>query len=557
MSRLLKMKEWYGGVCSGGSVQTSMYELFDVNPWPHQVRGVQQVLDLLPSKQAICLTSPTGGGKTQMMIALVRWANQQRPPWPVALYSNRNLLLEQTGSRLTDHGIDFGMRSAYFSEQLALLRDVQLCSIQTEQSQVLARNNRELHKAKLVIVDEAHLMKVGGSEEIFRRHLADGAKLVGVTATPLSLGHLYDGLVVAGTNSELRECGALVPALMFAPDELDTSKIKRTVTGEYNLADIRRSVWTWAIVGRVIQHYNRYNPDGRPAIGFAPGVPESIGCAKEFYANGIPAAHIDGDEVWVDGEYHKSSREVRHQVIKRWKDGDIRIVWNRFVLREGLDFPWLYHLILATPVGSLMSYIQLVGRVLRKSAETPDTVIVQDHGGSAWRHGSPNTDWDWANWWDLPMRVVTDGRIDRLREKKEREPITCPRCGLVRRSGNSCPPPPFGCGYEHHRKSRMILQRDGTLREVHGDIVRARHRRSPPGVQQLWDALYFPSSKSKSTHASTFLQLEARFFLEHNFYPPRTLANMPEDGSIDWYRKARDVPKDRLCRRSMAEASIG
>jgi len=520
--------------------------LFDRDPWEHQLKGVSETIERMQRvEEPIVLTSPTGGGKTAMMIALIRWADENR--WPVVLYTNRNLLLEQTMGELDRAVIDYGVRAAEYRERLALLRDVQLCSIQTEMSQVYRKEARQLHVAKLAIFDEAHLMKTGGAERIINDHLLSGAKVVGVTATPLSLSHLYKHLIIAGRNSELRKCGALVPAYLYAPDELDCSQIKRTVTGEFNLAEVRKKVWTQAIIARVYDKWKHYNPDARPAIGFGPGVEESIWLAKQFHQRGIRAAHIDGNDLWVDGEYYKSDREARRQVVAEWAVGDIPICWNRFVLREGLDFPWLHHLILATPIGSLLSYIQTVGRVLRRSEETPDSVIVTDHGGNYWRHGSPNADQDWAATFNMPTRVVTDIRLEKMREKKDEnpEPITCPKCGLVRRAGKQCPNPPLGCGFEHHKRLRMVLQRDGELKEVTGEILRPRRRAQWDNTQRLWDSMYFPSSRSKSRHASTFKQLEARFFLDHHYYPPRTLKNMPKR-ETDWYRKAKDVARGDL-----------
>jgi len=529
-------------------------ELFDREPWPHQRYGVSQVIDSIRSNnEPVCLTSPTGGGKTQIMIALLRWARDHG--MRACLYTNRNLLLEQTGRVLDAHDINYGVRAAAFPKQFATMRDVQLCSIQTEISQVINKGSRNLHDAQVVLIDEAHLMKTGGSEQIINRHVFGSGKVIGVTATPMGISHIYPNLIVAGRNSELRKCGSLVPARVFAPDEFDTSKVKRTLTGEFNLNDIRKKVWTPAIIGRVFDKWKEYNPDAKPSIGFAPGVQESVWFAEQFTARGVRSAHIDGNDVWIDGEFYASDPEARRQIFDEWRNGLILgPVWNRFVLREGIDAPFLHHLILATPIGSLLSYVQIVGRVLRKSEETPDYVVITDHGGSWWRHGSPNEDWPWEEFYNLSVYNVSSMRENRLREEKATnpEPITCPNCGLVRRSGPSCPPEPIGCGFTHHRKSRMVLQHNGELKEVTGEIFRPRRRRQTPEAQRIWDDMYFPSSRSKSNRAMTFLQIEANFFRETGYYPPRDLKNMPLQ-EIDWIRKARDVPYHRL-RREMETA---
>ena len=54
-------------------------------------------------------------------------------------------------------------------------------------------------------------------------------------------------------------------------------------------------------------------------------------------------AHIDGEECWVQGEWHHNNFRVRQQILEGSKDGTIQVLCNRFVLREGVDAPWLAH----------------------------------------------------------------------------------------------------------------------------------------------------------------------------------------------------------------------
>jgi superfamily II DNA or RNA helicase len=311
--------------------------------WPHQE---QAELDLgtlsISGSKSILVASPTGAGKTLLQQRQIERATESYRR--VAHYSNRRWLLKQTSDVLTQHGITHGIRMA--GEDPLLDEDVQLCSVQTELHRVYKNKKWSLHNANLAIVDEAHLHGTGTSHRIISDHQEAGATVVGYTATPLGLGHLYDDLVVAGVNSELRQCKAHLPCYVFSCGELDTSKIKRQKSGEFSIREIRKSVWTTKIFGHVIRHHNRLNPDLKPAIGFAPGVAESMWLADQYCKSGIRAAHIDGQDCWMDGEAYKSNQDARNEIVRQWKNGDIKIVWNRFVMREGLDFPWLYHLIL-------------------------------------------------------------------------------------------------------------------------------------------------------------------------------------------------------------------
>src|SRR5690606_27352508 len=95
--------------------------------------------------------------------------------------------------------------------------------------------------------------------------------------------------------------------------------------------------------------------------------------------------------------------DIKGQLV----DGRIHGISCRFKLREGVDIPEVYYCILATPIGSLASYVQTVGRALRRSDITPSQICIADHGGNYLRHGSPNVDRPWREWWNLPEHVIS------------------------------------------------------------------------------------------------------------------------------------------------------
>ena len=247
----------------------------------------------------------------------------------------------------------------------------------------MRRKITHLHDAQLVIVDEAHMQKGKMADAILTEHRQAAANIVLVTATPIDLG-LVAGvepkLVVAGKTSELRRRGALVPARHFGPDEPDTRKVRKQVW-EYTENDVRKIMMVQGIFGRVLTEFRRLNPDQRSTILSAPGVQESIWFAQQLTAAGVRSAHIDGKDCWIDGEFHRSDMDGRQQILDGSKDGSIKVVCNRFVLREGIDAPWLAHAIFATIFGSLQSYVQSGGRLLRAFPGL-ESVTIQDHGGN-------------------------------------------------------------------------------------------------------------------------------------------------------------------------------
>lgn len=611
------------GSPNGGGID-QLFGGFTPRPW--QTRAVLAAIQRLSRQDSepFVVGGPTGSGKSLTMTALLRWCVQNGGR--AALYSNRRLLTNQLITGLQSHGLKIGVRAADFDGHEDASAPIQICSLQTEMSRVFKRRKKAvedgeseerarlmypLEQVDLVLIDEVHMQAAASAEAVIAEYRENGAKVVGFTATPTDLSHIFSELIEAGTVKECLAHKALVPAHVYSCEELDTRHIKPQATGEYSIKEIEKKIWTPQIFGYVWHHWRRLNPHGRQTLGFAPGVSHSVWFAElfsdpanypqkaewlarqreslqwsdamceEFMRHGVRAAHIDGADVWVDGKRFKTTPQARADVMGEWKDGKISVVWNRFVLREAIDMPSLYHLILACPIGSVVSYVQVVGRVMRWSKETPDAVLITDHGGNAWRHGSPNEDRDWSKFWHLPSSAMTDERMESMRNKSKPEPITCPRCRAVRRSGTKC----WKCGYEHQKSSRLVLEVSGELREFMGSTLRPHNVQKRSNTQKLWDDIYFqayqahrklearvaklevevqanpglrPTLESsrellatKLSRAQTFRQAYARFFLDHHYYPPKDLANMPRD-PLDWYRKIRDLERSNV--RTQAEA---
>jgi superfamily II DNA or RNA helicase len=510
--------------------------------WPHQERAIAEILQAVDSGyRNILVTSPTGGGKSRIILEQIKLAG-----YGVSLYTDRRMLLRQLSADLDREGIDYGIRAA--GHESALLRPIQLSMMQTEGSRSLD-GNREVHPSGLVIVDEAHKMAGSTMMALDEEHLRLKPKRVkiGTTATPLGIGHFYDKLIVAGTNTELRQCGALVPAKHYGPDEPDTKWIGTVAVdgGECGIVNAKRTAFAHRVFGRVLEHIPIYNPELKAMLLFAPGVEQSKWFAQELTKHGIPSAHIDGSEIWVDGEVLDPTDENRKMIADRSKDGDIKCVCNRFVMREGINWPWLYHGIFATVFGSLTSYLQAGGRLLRNDPSLPGHVVISDHGGNWHRHGSLNADREWELEYD--DRIVQGIRKERIQNKEEPEPIVCPKCHACRLSGATC----RECGYRHVGRVRSVLQKDGSLKEMRGDIYREPRRIAKSDrVKEDWinRVRGIRHSKKETVVGMTFAQAEVSFARDHNWqYPPRGLPEMPLNPA-DWFRPIQSVPKERLSR---------
>ena len=400
------------------------------------------------------------------------------------------------------------------------------------------------------LVHNCHIQTGERAVELFNAHIEQGANIVGATATPLGLKDIYDHLITGVTMQELRECGALVPAIHYAADEPDLKAWKKlrknmsTAEGQDPTARQQgEMMMTPTIFGRVWEWFERLN-QGRPTILFGPSVDGSIWFAEQFTKKGIKAAHIDGDDIWYGGKWYKSDPGARKDMKEAHKDGRLKIVTNRYVMREGVDWPWISHIILAFVAGSLQTYLQTCGRGLRAYPNKPNCII-QGHGGEWWRHGSVNSDRHWRL--EDTDQISYNQRADGVREGKIDRPFRCPKCGRVWAMGRECKPAWGGCGFELPpgiKVSRPVIGTDGELREMVGEPLQPHRVSTNPKGPDIWKRMYYRSITEKGSRS--FRAAMALFAMENNWqYPDKKWPMMPTN-PYDVDRLVADVPREYL-----------
>jgi len=466
-------------------------------PRPHQQKSHDEVWKKIDEKQsAIAFASPCGSGKTVSMAMDLLEAS--RRGWRASLYTHRKMLFDQTCEAMEQFGVSFSKRAAGFQPDLD--QPIQIHMLQTEVARsIKATNDWGIHQANLWLIDEAHGMQSKAMHQIVSELKEIGGHGIGYTATPVGLAGMFDELVTCSSYSELINAGYLLPCHTYAPNEISTDGMSLNSTGEFSPDDLADRVKVPVIFGYVYEHWMKYNPEALPTILFAPNIKASMWFVDMFLSHGVSAAHIDGKYIYYgekteDGEKKlvDSTPENRETLREQSESGQIKVVSNRFVLREGISWNHLYHAILATVFGSLSSFIQAAGRILR-SYKGLDHVVLQCHGGSPWRHGLVDQDREWEI--GDTNKIIRDRITRSLKQGEETylEPMNCIKCGRSYRAGESCP----NCGAFTSKRSRAVIQLDGTLERVWGNRIEPKPEKS--AARKEWDRMYFSTAKAKNS----------------------------------------------------------
>lgn len=424
----------------------------------------------------------------------------------------------------TEHTFDTEAGAETFAERQAKVR--------------LSRWLDSFPEFERVHVDEVHGLTGPTFRALFDMLHARGAHIYGYSATMSDVADVIDDLYVVTTKKHLINLGIVKPQITFGcgqPDIRLLEKLRRDDKGEYLASDLDKVVKPEVIFGRVISEYRRLT-NGSAFFLNAHSVKASIWWAQMLSAKNIPTAHIDGDDVWVDGKFFKSDSAARDAVFARCdpNGGDLKGISNRFVLREGVDCPHIGHIILTAPIGTWKTLEQVRGRARAK--EFPYS-ICQDHSGSTLEHPAFDSDEAWD--WDQPGGLREKIRRKGLTDDTIPEPIVCPKCMCERQIGDTCP----FCGFRYAKLCRYVIQTNGSLQLIDGKTFRPRKIVRKPNQDKAWERAYWSTVKNGSRTAE---QAYAYYAYNNNWnWLPRDLPLMPVRDA-DWFVPLHTVPMNRL-----------
>lgn len=427
---------------SGITVRRESCGAWMIDLWPHQeVLKAKYYNELKYGYKHVLIQAATGFGKTAVATSIIRDLHTRGDV--CAFVVPRKALIIQMAASLKDAGIDYGfVASGYPSHPY---KRAYICSALT------LVNKLDSIKPKYVFIDEAHIGAVAVNN-IIEHYKALGAYIVLLSATPKrldgkGLGMWAQRMVCGNSTRWLIDNGYLSDYKLYAPSSPDLTGVK-TSMGDYvknQLSAVMEA--DNVLIGDAIEHYKKLCGGKRAAV-FCTSVRHSEQVAKAFTEAGIPAAHMDGETPDVE----------RASIIKRFADGDIKVICNVEILTTGFDLAMhagrdvtVEAIIMLRPTQSLALYLQIIGRGLRRK---PEPCIILDHAGNTMRHGLPCEDREWT---------LEDSKKGKRGEMEQAIRVReCHSCYMPHKPAPRCP----NCGFIYEVAGREITQIAGELREI-------------------------------------------------------------------------------------------
>lgn len=413
---------------------------------PYQIDLIDRTREALRVSPNVLMQSPTGSGKTAMLVHMMKTAASRGKRSFFCVHQNE--LLSQTSKALWHQQLTHGVIA---SGRVQSNQPVQIASVQT-----LVRRTDKYAPPDLIIIDEAHR----AAADTYRRVIDayPGARVIGLTATPertdgKGLNDIFQDIIEGPTIRQLIDAGYLCDYEIFAPSVgVDLSGVGK-LAGDYNKKQAAEAVDKATITGDAVDHYRKL-ANGKRCVVMCVTIEHAKHVAAQYNVAGIPAACIEGG----------MSNSERDDVLQRFGTGALKVVTNVQLLVEGVDIPSIEVVQWLRPTQSLIVWMQGNGRGFRPS-DGKERLIILDHVGNTERHGLPDEDRLWS----------LDGKKGRQKREGEAEKgfavQQCKSCFSVFRPGvTACPT----CGAEVELRTRKIEEVDGELSKVDLAAERAK-----------------------------------------------------------------------------------
>jgi superfamily II DNA or RNA helicase len=243
------------------------------------------------------------------------------------------------------------------SSKRGLTKRVVIGTIQTVYNQGVLKDRFNINRFDYIFIDEAH--KEEKKIKKLLSKLQPHQKVVFLTATPFNgKGEYKDYLSKNIIGSEfdyyyMIEKGYLVPLRIYQVGNLDTSNIKLNKDNEFNDKELYQAIKDSNI--DIVQTSIKKIDRRFPTLVVAQNIKHAEELTEEYIQAGFRAKVI-----------HSQMKDTKPDTLLKGLDrGDLDMLVSVKMLTTGIDIPKIGNLVLATKFGSIVEFIQFVGRGLR------------------------------------------------------------------------------------------------------------------------------------------------------------------------------------------------
>lgn len=315
----------------------------------YQTKAIDAIKQSFIDNDCQYIEMPTGSGKT---ITFLSYARENHKKILLIVPSSELLKQVYSTSLIFFDKSNISRRGAGFKENI---RNVHICivnSIRSEYLKVLSRTRFDL-----VIIDEAHHIQ-SPTYKKFIDCLEYKPKILGVTATPDRLdGKLIKEILkLCSFKIEIKD---LIKQKFLSDIEGYIVKTNINIqkmdnhNGDFSIGSLYKQLNTESRNNIIIKCMLEMKD--RKVLIFCINIEHAININKLLNENGISSKCI----------YGSMNVNMKNQILKSFRNGEISVLCNCQLLTEGFDEPSIDGIILSRPTSSNSLFRQMIGRGLR------------------------------------------------------------------------------------------------------------------------------------------------------------------------------------------------
>ena len=357
----------------------------------NQIEPVRKAIDFFqqdnPKPSLIVL--PTAWGKSILTAFVAKECNDKL----IVLQPSKELL-EQNYLKYCTLCNDFGSEAGIYSASFGRKEIMPITYATIGSIKNIGAKFRELGFTKMLI-DEAHLYP-READSMLGRFLSDSGitHVLGITATPVKLqtnfsregdtfsklvmltsrskkGNFFKDIIHVGQVSEMVQLGYWSKLFYETAQFDDSLLVFNSSKSEYTEDSVQRAYDANGGNSGIIQALDSH-PERKHILAFAPSVEDAKSLSRQYPNSAVIYGDMDKRE--------------RADIISRFRQGKIRVIFNVRVLSTGFDYTGIDCIVLGISTASIALYYQVVGRGTRIDPNKKDCLII-DLGGNVERFG--------------------------------------------------------------------------------------------------------------------------------------------------------------------------